>query len=63
LRGQIFGTLNMMINIAALLPVFLAGLLADFFAPLTVIGAMGFILVGIGGILVAKFRKISVEYA
>ncbi len=63
LRGQIFGTLNMMINIAALVPVFIAGLLADIFTPLSVIGIIG-ISLGLLGILFLKlFGKISAKYA
>jgi len=63
LRGQIFGTLNMMINIAALLPVFLAGLLADIFAPLSVLGALGIGLILVGFVFMRIFGKISREYA
>ena len=45
-RGQIFGALNMMINIAATLPVLLAGVSADLVSPTTVLivaGALIFI--------------------
>ncbi|MCC7543271.1 MFS transporter [bacterium] len=63
LRGQIFGTLNMMINIAALLPVFVAGLLADFFSPLSVVGAIGGMLFLMGLIFLKVFGKISPKYA
>ena len=63
LRGQIFGTLNMMINVAALLPVFLAGILADIFSPLTVLAGMGTTLAMIGLLFILIFRKISQQYA
>ena len=63
LRGQVFGTLNMMINIAALLPVFAAGLLADTFNVLAVIAGVGGILFIVAVFLVALFRGISAKYA
>lgn len=63
LRGQIFGTLNMMVNIAALLPIFLAGLLADVFSALVVLGGVGVALLVVGLILEFKFRGIAAEYA
>jgi len=63
LRGQIFGTLNMMINIAALVPVFIAGLLADLFTPLSVIGTIGVALVALGLLFLKVFGKISHKYA
>lgn len=63
LRGQIFGTLNMMINIAALVPVFVAALLADVFSPLTVLAGMGSVLFAIGLGFLAIFRRISRSYA
>ncbi len=63
LRGQIFGTLNMMINIAALAPVFIAGLLADVFSPLTVLAGMGAALAGIGVVFLLSFKRISHAYA
>jgi predicted MFS family arabinose efflux permease len=40
-RGKVFGALGMMINIAATLPVFFAGLLADFAGVTQVIAALG----------------------
>ena len=43
-RGKIFGTLNMMMNLAASLPVLLAGITADLVSPASVmIFAAGFI--------------------
>ncbi len=63
LRGQIFGTLNMMINIAALVPVFVAGLLADLFTPLSVVGALGVFLGLLGLVFIRLFGKISHQYA
>ncbi len=45
-RGKIFGALNMMVNIAATVPVLLAGVTADLVSPLTVlILVAGFIVV------------------
>ena len=43
-RGQIFGALNMMINIAATLPVLLAGITADLVSPTTVLIAAGILI-------------------
>ncbi len=63
LRGQVFGTLNMMINIAALVPVFAAGLLADTFNALAVIAGVGAMLFIVGAFLVLRFRGISAKYA
>lgn len=63
LRGQVFGTLNMMINIAALLPVFAAGLLADTFNVLAVIAGVGGLLFVVAVFLVTLFRGISARYA
>lgn len=40
-RGQVFGALNMMINIAATLPIMLSGILADLFSVTKVITALG----------------------
>ena len=40
-RGKVFGALNMLVNIAATLPVFLAGILADIFSVTQVIVAIG----------------------
>ncbi len=63
MRGQIFGTLNMMINIAALAPVFFAAILADLFSPLVVLGGVA-VALGLLGLLFLKiFRKISRVYA
>jgi MFS family permease len=43
-RGKVFGALNMMINIAATLPIFFAGVLADLTSVNTVIGFLGLLL-------------------
>jgi MFS family permease len=43
-RGKVFGALNMMINIAATLPIFFAGVLADLTSVNTVIGFLGALL-------------------
>jgi MFS family permease len=41
-RGKVFGALGMMINIAATLPVFFAGILADVFTVTKVLSVLGF---------------------
>lgn len=48
-RGKIFGTLNMMINIAASVPILLAGVLADVISPLSVLAISG-ALIGVYGV-------------
>ena len=40
-RGKVFGALNMMINIAATLPIMFAGILADLFGVTTVLAVLG----------------------
>lgn len=52
-RGKIFGTLNMMMNIAAIVPVFLAGVTADLISPLSVLTISG-VLIGLYGIFQNK---------
>lgn len=48
-RGKIFGTLNMMMNLAASIPVLLAGIIADILSPLSVLAISG-VLIGVYGI-------------
>lgn len=48
-RGKIFGTLNMMMNIAATVPVLLAGIIADIVSPLAALSVAG-MLIGLYGI-------------
>lgn len=48
-RGKIFGTLNMMMNIAASIPVLLAGIIADILSPLSVLAISG-LLIGAYGV-------------
>jgi MFS family permease len=43
-RGKVFGALNMMVNIAATLPILFAGILADFFGVTRVITVLGLVL-------------------
>ncbi|HEY2004357.1 MAG TPA: MFS transporter [Candidatus Saccharimonadia bacterium] len=43
-RGKVFGALNMMVNIAATLPIFFAGILADLTSVNTVIAGLGLLL-------------------
>jgi MFS family permease len=40
-RGKVFGALGMMINIAATLPIFFAGILADLFGVAAVVTTLG----------------------
>ncbi len=40
-RGKVFGALNMMVNIAAVVPIFFAGILADFTSPTKVVFVLG----------------------
>ena len=47
-RGKVFGALGMMINIAATLPIFFAGILADLFGVAGVISSLG-----LGGLIFA----------
>lgn len=60
-RGRIFGALNMMVNIAATIPVLLAGVTADLVSPLTV-------LLGVSALIVVylllqrrSLRKLAVK--
>jgi MFS family permease len=41
IRGKIFGSLNMMINIASTVPIFVAGILADLISVTKVITLIG----------------------
>jgi hypothetical protein len=60
-RGKIFGTLNMMMNVAAILPVLLAGITADLVSPLKVLTGAG-ILIGLYGIFQFKtFAKLQLK--
>jgi len=47
-RGKIFGALNMMINIAATLPILFAGILADLFGVARVVTLLGVVLLAFG---------------
>ncbi len=61
-RGKVFGALGMMINIAATLPIFFAGVLADLFGVPTVITTLGLLLLafGIGQyIMLARQHKLG----
>lgn len=48
-RGKIFGTLNMMMNVAATVPVLIAGVIADIVSPLAALSVAGMII-GLYGI-------------
>lgn len=62
-RGKIFGTLNMMINIAALVPVFLAGVTADLISPLSVLLIVAALLVVYGAVQFGMSRHLSLHTA
>lgn len=55
-RGKIFGVLYMMINLAATVPIFLAGLLADLFSVTKVVLATGIVLI-VFGLLQARHLR------
>ena len=60
-RGKIFGTLNMMMNVAAILPVLLAGVTADLVSPLKVLTGAG-VLIGIYGVFQFKtFARLQLK--
>jgi MFS family permease len=48
-RGKVFGALNMMVNIAATLPIFFAGILADLTSVNWVVGSLGLLLLLFAG--------------
>ena len=48
-RGKVFGALGMMINIAATLPIFFAGILADLTSVQAVVTTLGLFLLGFAG--------------
>jgi MFS family permease len=55
-RGKVFGALNMMINIAATLPILFAGILADLTSVTKVITALGALLLIFA---IAQYRNLS----
>ena len=60
-RGKIFGTLNMMMNVAAIVPVLLAGITADLVSPLKVLTGAG-VLIGLYGVFQYKtFAKLHLK--
>jgi MFS family permease len=56
-RGKIFGTLNMMMNLAASLPVLLAGVTADLISPASVMVISGVLIAIFGVYQFATFKK------
>jgi hypothetical protein len=56
-RGKVFGALNMMVNIAATLPILFAGILADLTSVTKVIMAIGLLLTGIAIAQIITLRK------
>jgi MFS family permease len=56
-RGKVFGALNMMVNIAATLPILFAGILADLFSVTKVLMALGIILTGVAVAQVTTLRR------
>ncbi len=60
-RGKIFGTLNMMMNVAAIVPVLLAGITADLVSPLKVLTGAG-VAIGIYGVFQYRtFAKLHLK--
>ncbi|QQR52061.1 hypothetical protein IPG36_05785 [bacterium] len=47
-RGRVFGALGLFMNLAATVPVFVVGVLADLTAPAVVIAGTGALLLGFG---------------
>jgi MFS family permease len=60
-RGKIFGTLNMMMNLAASLPVLLAGITADLISPASVMTISGG-LIGVFGVYQFVTMKKHLQY-
>lgn len=60
-RGQIFGALNMMINIASTLPVLLAGLTADIISPTAVVVALGGFILGFSILQMWLSRTLAIK--
>jgi MFS family permease len=60
-RGKIFGTLNMMMNLAASLPVLLAGITADLISPASVMSISG-VLIAIFGVYQFATMKKHLKY-
>jgi MFS family permease len=56
-RGKVFGALGMMINIAATLPIFFAGILADLFGVPVVISAIALGLLGFATYQYARLKR------
>ncbi len=58
-RGKVFGALNMMVNIAATLPILFAGVLADLTSVTRVIAVIGVLLVifAVGQFIVLRKGK------
>ena len=56
-RGKIFGTLNMMMNLAASLPVLLAGVTADLISPASVMVISGILIAIFGVYQFVNFNK------
>lgn len=60
-RGKIFGTLNMMMNVAAIIPVLLVGVTADLVSPLKVLTGAG-VVIGVYGLYQHRtFTKIQLK--
>lgn len=58
IRGKVFGSLNMMVNIAAVLPVLLAGVTADLVSPTTVLLLAGGIILAYGIFIRSHEQKV-----
>ncbi len=62
-RGKVFGALNMLINIAALVPVVLAGISADIISPTAVLVGAAALLAAFGVVQRVTFGKIALKNA
>lgn len=60
-RGKVFSVLNVLINVAATLPVVLAGILADVFSVTKVFAALGIVLLVFGIMQMVALRKMSLK--
>ncbi|MDP4038635.1 MAG: MFS transporter [bacterium] len=58
-RGRVFGTLNMMINIAATIPTLLAGLTADLISSTSVVLIVGMLVLAFGIVQSIIFRDLK----
>jgi MFS family permease len=60
-RGKVFGALNMLVNVAALIPVILAGISADILSPTTVLIGAALLLAVFGIFQRFAFRGVTLK--